>query len=81
MMGVSLLSRCISLASTRASSGHRRGLRKRYRVTEVIDASPFEDDGCCLEGAGSLVFDHLNKIAYSLALKSLQPKGDPTFCR
>src|SRR6266581_6223316 len=39
-------------------------LRNHYRVTEVIDYSLFEDDGCCLEGTGSLVFDHLNKIAY-----------------
>ncbi len=39
-------------------------LRKHYRVTEVIDYSAFEDRGCCLEGTGSLVFDHLNKIAY-----------------
>ena len=39
-------------------------LRKRYRVTEVIDYSMFEDEGCCLEGTGSLVLDHLNKIAY-----------------
>src|SRR5437762_5451080 len=39
-------------------------LRDHYQVTEVIDYSPFEDDGCCLEGTGSLVFDHLNKIAY-----------------
>ena len=39
-------------------------LRKHYRVTEVIDYSPFEDEGCCLEGTGSLVFDHPNKFAY-----------------
>ena len=39
-------------------------LCKYYRVTDVIDYSAFEDDGCCLEGTGSLVFDHLNKIAY-----------------
>src|SRR5437660_1207915 len=39
-------------------------LRSQYQVTEVIDYSLFEDDGCCLEGTGSLVFDHLNKIAY-----------------
>src|SRR5215208_6391513 len=39
-------------------------LRNHYRVTKVIDYSPFEDDGCCLEGTGSLVFDHLNKVAY-----------------
>jgi hypothetical protein len=39
-------------------------LRKHYRVTEVIDYSAFENEGCCLEGTGSLVLDHLNKIAY-----------------
>jgi hypothetical protein len=39
-------------------------LRQHYRVTEVIDYSAFEDEGCCLEGTGSLVLDHLNKIAY-----------------
>jgi hypothetical protein len=48
-------------------------LRKHYRVTEVIDYSPFEDEGCCLEGTGSLVFDHLNKIAYA----SLSNRSDP----
>src|SRR6266481_551262 len=39
-------------------------LRSHYRVTEVIDYSSFEEDDCCLEGTGSLVFDNLNKIAY-----------------
>src|SRR5262249_8740330 len=34
-------------------------LREHYRVTEVIDYSAFEDEGCCLEGTGSLVLDHL----------------------
>src|SRR6266436_827869 len=48
-------------------------LRKHYRVTEVIDYSAFEDEGCCLEGTGSLVFDHLNKIAYV----SLSNRSDP----
>lgn len=48
-------------------------LRHHYRVTEVIDYSPFEDEGCCLEGTGSLVLDHLNKIAYV----SLSNRSDP----
>ena len=39
-------------------------LRKHYRVTDVIDYSAFEDGGHCLEGTGSLVLDHQNKIAY-----------------
>jgi hypothetical protein len=48
-------------------------LRKHYQATEVIDYSLFEDEGCCLEGTGSLVFDHLNKIAYvSLSNRSNQ---------
>jgi hypothetical protein len=49
-------------------------LRKHYRVTEVIDYSPFEDQGCCLEGTGSLVFDHLNKIAYVSLSNRSNPK-------
>src|SRR4026208_1659494 len=32
-------------------------LRKRYRVTEVIDYSAFENEACYLEGTGSLVLD------------------------
>jgi hypothetical protein len=39
-------------------------LRKHYRVTEVVDYSRFEEEDCCLEGTGSLVLDHANKIAY-----------------
>jgi hypothetical protein len=49
-------------------------LRKRYRVTEVIDYSAFEDEGCCLEGTGSLVLDHLNKIAYVSLSNRSNPK-------
>src|SRR5437899_9282531 len=50
------------------------GLRKHYRVTEVIDYSAFEDEGCYLEGTGSLVFDHLNKIAYVSLSNRSNPK-------
>jgi hypothetical protein len=49
-------------------------LRKHYRVTEVIDYSVFEDQGCCLEGTGSLVLDHLNKIAYVSLSNRSNPK-------
>jgi hypothetical protein len=49
-------------------------LRKRYRVTEVIDYSAFEREGCCLEGTGSLVLDHLNKIAYVSLSNRSNPK-------
>jgi hypothetical protein len=49
-------------------------LRKHYRVTEVIDYSAFEDEGCWLEGTGSLVFDHLKKIAYVSLSNRSNPK-------
>ncbi len=39
-------------------------LSKSYRITEVIDYAPFEEHGFCLEGTGSLVLDHVNRIAY-----------------
>src|SRR5881394_3101106 len=50
------------------------GLRKHYRVTEVIDYSAFEDEGCYLEGTGSLVFDHLNKFVYVSLSNRSNPK-------
>jgi hypothetical protein len=49
-------------------------IRKHYRVTQVIDYSAFEDEGCCLEGTGSLVFDHPNKIAYVSLSNRSNPK-------
>jgi hypothetical protein len=46
-------------------------LRKNYRVTEVIDYSDYEGRGRFLEGTGSLVLDHPNRIAYvSLSKRS-----------
>jgi hypothetical protein len=52
-------------------------LRKHYRVSEVIDYSVFENQGCCLEGTGSLVLDHINKIAYV----SLSNRSNPRVIR
>ncbi|MEO7168524.1 MAG: arginine deiminase-related protein [Chthoniobacterales bacterium] len=39
-------------------------LRESYRVTEVIDYSPYEKRGLFLEGTGSLVLDHVHRLAY-----------------
>ncbi|HXA09087.1 MAG TPA: arginine deiminase-related protein, partial [Chthoniobacterales bacterium] len=39
-------------------------LRERYRVTEVVDYSAYEKRGLYLEGTGSLVLDHIHRIAY-----------------
>ncbi|HEU0208594.1 MAG TPA: arginine deiminase-related protein [Candidatus Udaeobacter sp.] len=52
-------------------------LRKHYLVTDVIDYSRFEDEGCFLEGTGSLLFDHLNKIVYV----SLSSRSNPKMVR
>jgi hypothetical protein len=49
-------------------------LRKHYRVTEVIDYSAFEDQGSYLEGTGSLVLDHPNRIAYVSLSNRSNPK-------
>ena len=49
-------------------------LRKHYRVTDVIDYSAFEDEGCYLEGTGSLVLDHPNQIAYVSLSNRSNPK-------
>lgn len=49
-------------------------LRKHYRITEVIDYSELENEGLCLEGTGSLVLDHVNKIAYVSLSNRSNPK-------
>ena len=52
-------------------------LRETYQVTDVIDYSNFEEEGCCLEGTGSLVLDHVNRLAYV----SLSKRSDSTVVR
>src|SRR6476661_5051895 len=49
-------------------------LRKSYKITEVIDYSSFEKKGCCLEGTGSLVLDHVNRIGYVSLSNRSNPK-------
>jgi hypothetical protein len=49
-------------------------LRKHYRVGEVIDYSSFENERSYLEGTGSLVLDHLNKVAYVSLSNRSNPK-------
>ena len=39
-------------------------LQQQYRVSGIVDYSPFEEQGLYLEGTGSLVLDHENRIAY-----------------
>lgn len=55
-------------------------LRKSYRITEVIDYSAEENEGRFLEGTGSLVLDHVNKIAYVSLSRRAHPKPLQRFC-
>ncbi len=49
-------------------------LRKHYRVTDLIDYSRLEAEGCYLEGTGSLVLDYRNRIAYVSLSNRSNPK-------
>ncbi len=40
-------------------------LRKHYRMERIIDLTGHEAENRYLEGTGSIVFDHINKIAYA----------------
>lgn len=40
-------------------------IRQRFVINEVLDESPHEMKGEFLEGTGSLVFDHVNRITYA----------------
>jgi hypothetical protein len=44
-----------------------------FTVTRVLDLSDHESDGRCLEGTGSLVLDHTNRVAYA----SVSPRTHP----
>jgi hypothetical protein len=40
-------------------------LKQHFDVKEIIDLSSYEQDGKFLEGTGSIVFDHVNRLAYA----------------
>jgi hypothetical protein len=40
-------------------------LKKSFSIREVVDLSVYEKEGRYLEGTGSMVLDHVNKIAYA----------------
>ncbi len=56
-------------------------LRSLYRVTEVIDYSACELRGQSLEGTGSLVLDHVHKLAYVSLSKRAHPAPLARFCQ
>ncbi len=47
-------------------------LKKDFEIMNVIDLSGYENEDKFLEGTGSIVFDHVNKVAYA----SLSPRTD-----
>lgn len=47
-------------------------LQKNFLINEVVDLSNYENENKFLEGTGSIVFDHENKIAYAC----LSPRTD-----
>ncbi|MCB0492215.1 MAG: amidinotransferase [Cyclobacteriaceae bacterium] len=49
-------------------------LNENYKVTEVDDISSVESEGRFLEGTGSIIFDHPNKVAY--ACRSERTEGE-----
>jgi hypothetical protein len=55
-------------------------LRKHFRITGVVDYSESEARGECLEGTGSLVLDHQNKIAYACLSHRTHPNVLKQFC-
>jgi hypothetical protein len=48
-----------------------------YRIGRVIDLSPFESQGRYLEGTGSLVLDHVGRVAFACR----SPRTDETLVR
>lgn len=40
-------------------------LKANYLVRKVVDLSAYENEGIILEGTGSIIFDHPNRLAYA----------------
>ena len=47
---------------------------------DIVDMSKFENDGIFLEGTGSMVLDHSNRIAYACVSSRTSPLLVETFC-
>lgn len=56
-------------------------LKRNFSVKEIIDLSAPENDGKFLEGTGSMIFDHENKIAYGSVSLRLDEELFRDFCK
>ena len=55
-------------------------LKKTFRVQEVVDYSGLEMDQIYLEGTGSMVLDHIERIAYATSSFRTSPVALERFC-
>jgi hypothetical protein len=55
-------------------------LKRQYRVQDVIDYSGLEPDGLFLEGTGSMVLDHVDRVAYAVKSDRTNPVALERFC-
>ncbi|QIG49867.1 amidinotransferase [Nordella sp. HKS 07] len=55
-------------------------LKREYRVQDVIDYSGLEPDGLFLEGTGSMVLDHIDRVAYAVNSDRTNPVALERFC-
>lgn len=55
-------------------------IKEKFDVTEIIDYSKIENEDKYLEGTGSMIFDHDNKIAYGSVSLRLDEELFRKFC-
>lgn len=55
-------------------------VKAEYRVEEMVDYSHFEQENLFLEGTGSMVLDHVNRIAYAARSKRMDEVLLHRFC-
>ena len=53
----------------------------QFLISEVVDFSHYESDGCFLEGTGSMLLDRVNKIAYAAQSLRTDARVLEGFCR
>jgi hypothetical protein len=56
-------------------------IQAAYEVIHVTDMSHFEKEDKALEGTGSIVFDHINKLAYACISPRTEPDVLDFFCK
>lgn len=56
-------------------------IAERYEIKEIIDLSYFEQEGQFLESTGSMIFDHLERVAYACLSERTHPKVLEAFAK